>query len=211
MKTNNNKTVVKVKDLTPIDGELNVYGNHEYLNVNGFNYSYQDFKNWNLKRGVKEGDYVAGDALRFVNAMVKQQKIKAVDFSKITNRLMLKTALEGFKVLHLTLKKLPFDLMKDGFKQIEIRTPSSWMKSRLIKNLEFVEYDFIIFTNGYGTNSPLFVSEFGGVEISKLQEFRKYSNQIQFGINNTFYYPVNVGDYLIGLGPVRFKYNNPTL
>ena len=74
------------------------------------------------------------------------------------------------KVLKLTLKKKWFDLMKDGFKKIEFRTPSDWIYSKLLdENGNGKQYDLIEFKNGYSKNAPSFCCEFLGWDIEEEQ------------------------------------------
>jgi len=74
------------------------------------------------------------------------------------------------KVLKLTLKKKWFDLMKDGFKKIEFRTPSEWIFSRLLdENGNGKQYDEIEFKNGYSKDAPSFRCEFLGWDIEEEQ------------------------------------------
>lgn len=73
-------------------------------------------------------------------------------------------------VLKLTLKKKWFDLMKDGFKKIEFRTPSEWIYSRLLDyDGNGRNYDEIEFKNGYSKNAPCFRCEFLGWDIEEKQ------------------------------------------
>jgi ASC-1-like (ASCH) protein len=68
--------------------------------------------------------------------------------------------------LKLTLSKKPFDVMKTGEKDIEYRTMSDWMKSRLYKGDEERTYDYVQFTNGYGKDKPTFTAEYKGFFIA---------------------------------------------
>lgn len=68
------------------------------------------------------------------------------------------------KILHLTLKKAPFEVMVTGEKNFEIRGKSRWMTMRLYDRDGWgKEYDLIKFTNGYGKNRPYFVAKYEGV------------------------------------------------
>jgi hypothetical protein len=75
------------------------------------------------------------------------------------------------KILHLTLKKLPFDVMVTGEKIIEFRKPSKWIISRLQK-----QYDVIKFTNGYGKDKPYFIAKYAGYGMERVGRSFKYSN-----------------------------------
>jgi hypothetical protein len=69
------------------------------------------------------------------------------------------------KTLHLTLHKAAFDVMVTGEKKLEFRTPSKWINSRLFnKDGTKKHYDYIKFTNGYGSDKPYFVCEFKGFD-----------------------------------------------
>jgi hypothetical protein len=67
------------------------------------------------------------------------------------------------KILKLTLKKVPFELMAEGHKKIEYRRPSRWIKSRVVGK----EYDAVLFRNGYGFLSPWFMCEYKGYEVAE--------------------------------------------
>jgi ASC-1-like (ASCH) protein len=59
------------------------------------------------------------------------------------------------EVLHLTLRKKWFDLIKSGEKKIEYREIKPYWTKRLFdENGEAVKYDFIIFRNGYSKDAP---------------------------------------------------------
>ena len=92
------------------------------------------------------------------------------------------------EVLHLTLKKEWFYLMVSGKKNVEYRKPSKWIISRLEK-----EYDFIKFTNGYGSDKPYFICEYNGFEISK-------QSKIVYLDNSKI--EVEEGSYMINLGKI---------
>ncbi len=100
------------------------------------------------------------------------------------------------KTLHLSLKKLPFDVMNTGEKDKEFRKPSKWITSRLFnKDGTRKHYDVVKCTNGYGDHRPLFVAEYNGFEIlaSGIQK-HTYSNG--------FTIDVVAGDIIIKLGKV---------
>ena len=59
------------------------------------------------------------------------------------------------KILHLTLKKKWFDMIKSGVKKEEYRE----MKPYWCKRLRNKGYDAIKFTNGYNRDSPSFLIE----------------------------------------------------
>jgi hypothetical protein len=76
------------------------------------------------------------------------------------------------RILNLTLKKLPFDVMITGEKRIEYRASSKWIISRL----EGKNYDLIKFVNGYGNDKPYFFSKYEGWEIEMIDNVVNYSN-----------------------------------
>lgn len=110
----------------------------------------------------------------------------------------LKTA----KILKLSLKKQPFDVMVTGEKQIEIRRPSNWLKSRLYnKDGSDRDYDYVQFTNGYGADKPMFIVEY------------LYFFEADEGITTTWNFSnglsvdINDKDVIIVLGNVLHKQN----
>jgi len=67
------------------------------------------------------------------------------------------------KTLHLSLKKLPFDVMVTGEKTEEFRIDSAWIISRMFnKDGTPKNYDVIKFTNGYGSDKPYFICNYEG-------------------------------------------------
>lgn len=93
------------------------------------------------------------------------------------------------KILHLSLRKEPFDVMISGEKTIEFRHPSEWLKSRLKQ-----EYTHVQFTNGYGKDRPYFICELKEVKnvnhthSETISEpwpltFVKYSNGLKVNIS----------------------------
>lgn len=109
------------------------------------------------------------------------------------------------KVLRLTLKKKPFDVMITGEKQEEFRKDSQWIRSRLFdKEFNHRRYDLIHFTNGYGNDKPFFTCKFEGfldcyMDVKK----RKYSNGLEVS-------GIGKGDYIIYLGEIIHKGNIKT-
>lgn len=99
------------------------------------------------------------------------------------------------RILRLSLKELPFNVMVTGEKRNEYRLPSHWIKSRLFnKDGTPKQYNFVEFTHGYGGHRPSFRCEFKGVLVSDSQFFKSYSNGLQVF--------VNTNDYIILLGDV---------
>lgn len=67
------------------------------------------------------------------------------------------------RILKLTLKKAPFEVMVTGEKKSEYRTNSKWMYSRIYHPMGMPkQYDYVEFTNGYGKDKPKFLVEFKG-------------------------------------------------
>lgn len=72
------------------------------------------------------------------------------------------------KILHLTLKKKWFDLIKAGEKKVEFREIKPYWTKRLFdENGEAIKYDFIIFRNGYSKDAPKMKVEFKGTRLGK--------------------------------------------
>jgi hypothetical protein len=100
------------------------------------------------------------------------------------------------KVLHLSLRKLPFDVMSTGEKNQEFRKYSKWIHSRLFdKNGNLKNYDLVKFTNGYGKDKPYFICDFNGVKQANKNIHKEYSNGL---IVNE----LTDVDYIIQLGNV---------
>jgi hypothetical protein len=98
------------------------------------------------------------------------------------------------KILHLTLKKKPFEVMVTGEKKIEYRKPSKWILSRLVSK----EYDYVKFVNGYGKDKPYFIAEYSGFNIVNMNYSATWSD---FKVN------VKIGDIAILLGTIIEKGN----
>lgn len=104
------------------------------------------------------------------------------------------------KILYLTLSKLPFDTMKKGLKDREYRSPSKWIRSRLVdKNGNPKRYDYVRFASGYHRNAPYFMCKFNGFEISKKNYKVEYSTRLIVNVYK--------GDYRILLGSIITKGN----
>jgi len=108
------------------------------------------------------------------------------------------------RILHLTLKRAPFEVMITGEKDLEYRTSSDWTKSRLFnKDGTERKYDAVKFTNGYGKDKPQFVAEFKGVQMCAWTEIIKFSNGLQI--------KVTPGMYIIEIGTVGLTRNISSL
>jgi hypothetical protein len=94
------------------------------------------------------------------------------------------------KTLHLTLKKLQFQVTSSGEKRYEFRRPSDWIKSRLINK----SYDLVKFTNGYGSDKPYFICKFLGWSYATPSS-QKYSNGLVVNITEG-YYQIDLGEIL---------------
>ena len=79
------------------------------------------------------------------------------------------------RILHLTLSKMPFDVMVTGEKTTEYRNNSRWILSRL----KGKEYDFIKFINGYGNHRPFFIARFRGWDVEANPHSAQYSNGLK--------------------------------
>ena len=62
------------------------------------------------------------------------------------------------RILHLTLKKKWFDMIRDGVKKEEYREMKPYWHKRLAK-----QYDAITFRNGYAKDAPRFTIELKGI------------------------------------------------
>lgn len=102
------------------------------------------------------------------------------------------------KVLNLTLKKPPFDVMLTGEKKLEYREPTAWILSRLFdKNGTRKEYDAVKFVNGYGSDKPYFVVEFKGWQHVHFKSHTiKYSNGFELQIEEGYYIVIKLGKIL---------------
>ncbi len=97
--------------------------------------------------------------------------------------------------LKLTLKKMPFQVMVTGKKNIEFRCPSKWIESRLFnKENNKRNYKFIEFTNGYGKSRPFFKAKYNGFYVSdKINKI--YSNGLKVESNEKTYC-IRIGDII---------------
>ncbi|HZK06675.1 MAG TPA: ASCH domain-containing protein [Bacteroidales bacterium] len=69
-------------------------------------------------------------------------------------------------VLHLTLRKEPFDDIRSGEKTAEYREyKSHWIKRLMNDDGSFKTYDLIFFKNGYQSAAPQMLVEFKGIKI----------------------------------------------
>ena len=68
------------------------------------------------------------------------------------------------KILHMTLKKKWFDLIRSGKKTIEYREIKPYWRARLIGK----DFDAIEFRNGYGKNKPSFIIELKKIGVETL-------------------------------------------
>lgn len=70
---------------------------------------------------------------------------------------------DSLKILHLTLTKKWFDMIMSGTKKEEYRAIKPYWTTRL----DGREFDVIVFSNGYGKNSPKMMVEFKGLSVGK--------------------------------------------
>ena len=99
------------------------------------------------------------------------------------------------KILHLTLKKKPFELTFSGEKKVEYRVNSKWILSRLVDK----NYDCIKFVNGYGNDKPFMIVEFLG--------WGFISKEMLIEFSNGFEVKVKPNDLFISLGKI-IKHGN---
>jgi hypothetical protein len=105
------------------------------------------------------------------------------------------------KILHLSLKKEPFDIMVTGEKKQEFRKYSKWIQSRIFdKDNNIKNYDLIKFVNGYGKDKPYFICRFNGVKKSDVNIHIEYSNGLIIK-------DLAINDYTIELGDI-VEYGN---
>lgn len=97
------------------------------------------------------------------------------------------------RVLKLTLKKEPFEVMETGEKPFEFRNQGEWIMSRLI-NLDGThkQYDAVEFTNGYGATRPKFLCKYLGFDFAR--------NNYQVSYSNGLIVDVKFGNVVIKLG-----------
>ena len=69
----------------------------------------------------------------------------------------------------LSINKKAFEVMVTGEKFEEFRNESKWILSRLNK-----DHDYIQFTNGYESESPVFIAKYSGYTTANIDEV--YSN-----------------------------------
>lgn len=68
------------------------------------------------------------------------------------------------KTLHLTLKKKWFDLIRSGQKKKEFRGGKQYWRRRLLDGEGFaIEFDEVLFRNGYGAKAPWVLVEWKGL------------------------------------------------
>ena len=71
------------------------------------------------------------------------------------------------KVLHLTLKKKWFDLIKSGEKKHEYRQDKPYWRKRLVdENGEGKHFDIIQFRNGYSKDAPTIFVKCNGISFT---------------------------------------------
>jgi len=99
------------------------------------------------------------------------------------------------KILHLSLKKGPFEIMSKGDKKMEFRKRSKWIMSRLLnKDGSLRHYDVVQFVNGYSKDAPRFQVEYKGFE---------YEDQVrEYKYNKGPVIKTSPGDIIIKLGAI---------
>jgi hypothetical protein len=121
----------------------------------------------------------------------RSSKSKKAETSRSKSK---KDDVDSKRTLFLTLKKGPFDAMVSGEKQIEVRSPGTYIEGRLYHKPPFTKglltpemrstfkrkkYDFVRFQNGYQSDSDIFTCEFKGFEFRKKLAKRRYSNGLE--------------------------------
>lgn len=96
------------------------------------------------------------------------------------------------RMLHLSLKHEPFEVMISGEKDKEYRKPSKWILSRVNNNNN--NYGYVKFVNGYGSDKPYFICEYKGFESNIIKEKITYSNGLDVIVDE--------GDIIISLGKI---------
>ncbi len=101
------------------------------------------------------------------------------------------------KVLNLTLHKMAFEVMVTGEKKEEFRRGNPWITSRLMDEyFNPKTYNFIKFTNGYGSHRPFFICKYEGfTECYMAVMERRYSNGLI--VNG-----IGKGDFIIYCGQI---------
>lgn len=84
-------------------------------------------------------------------------------------------------ILYLTLKKPQFQVTVTGEKNSEFRRPSQWILSRVLNK----SYDFIKFTNGYGSDKPNFIRECNGWKYAE-PNTHTYSNGLVIKVDSNY-------------------------
>lgn len=107
-----------------------------------------------------------------------------------------KEKLKKLNILHLTLQRPPFDVMRSGEKKVEIRKPSKWIMSRLVdsKTKKNKPYHLICFKNGYNMDSEFFYAFYNGYLIAEYPKQKFYSNGLVV--------PIAAGDIVISFGKI---------
>lgn len=145
---------------------------------------------WRGER-VKAGADATGNLLDGIRYLLGGGEWTIVDGSVQWKRYLLKsipvlknperTAMSKEKrVLWLTLKKEPFEVMVTGEKMDEFRKPSRWIMRRLFVNGDPSQgprhYDSVLFVNGYGKHRPSFERKYGGCILASESREYTYSN-----------------------------------
>lgn len=93
------------------------------------------------------------------------------------------------KILHLTLKKKWFDMIKSGEKKEEYREIKPYWTKRFGDFLKVNQFDAILFKNGYSKTSPSVLVECIGIDFGKGKK--------EWGANEGVeYYILSLGDII---------------
>lgn len=107
------------------------------------------------------------------------------------------------RVLTLTLSKLAFEITGTKQKPFELRKKGLWIESRLRKidhaNGEYTrkEFDYVLFTNGYGHHRPWKLVEYRGFEYATENTDYLFANGLRFLLEKNDYI-INLGQPLVG-------------
>lgn len=81
------------------------------------------------------------------------------------------------RVLHLSLKREPFEVMVTGEKTVEYREPSDWILNRLVyPHGERKHYDVVKITHGYAADAPYFIAKYLGFTKAGMDYKRSFTN-----------------------------------
>ena len=91
---------------------------------------------------------------------------------------------KSYRVLLLTLKRQPYQVMVTGEKNEEYRDIKAWSNQRLLnKDGSFRMYDYVRFALAYGADKPFFYCAYKGTKyVSNIH--KKYSNGLEVNFDD---------------------------